>query len=134
VSLTRFMPNRLRRKYFTDLHRMAEYAIIPLGLDADLSVLSAATVDGKAIEFAAVPYRPRLRVAVVVPPAGSDGATLTEARPVVLGAVLGLDYDAPKLHICNPDLRAWAARPAITKAIEQCARTVWQAAQRNCEG
>jgi hypothetical protein len=134
VSLTRFMLNRLRRKYFTDLHRLAEYATIPLGIDAELPALSSETVDGRVLEFAAVPYRPRLRVAVAASSTEAQVAASVEAGPVVLGAVLGLDYDEPKLHICNPVWHDWAAQPATTQAIEQCARVVWQAAQRNCEG
>ena len=134
MSLTRFMPNPLRRRYFTDLRRLTDFAVIPLHRDSEMPVLGTATVDGQVLEFAAVPYRPRLRVAVAAQATASDDATSSPVGPVVLGAVLGLDYDEPKLHVCHPDWHDWAGRSANTRAIERCARTVWQAAQRNCEG
>lgn len=139
MSATRFISDRLRRRYFTVLGRLAEFAIIPLDVDADLPVLGVTVVDGQALEFAAVPYRPRLRVAVASQGEGSESEPVNGAAPVVIGVVLGLDYDEPKLHLRRPegpDVRwmDWAARSANTEGIEQGALTAWQAAQRNCDG
>jgi len=116
-------PHRVRAAYARAL------AEIPLpvrsfeGVDRGaLTMLAEVEIADRRLQFGFLRGVPRLWVVFV------------ELDPPVLGHLTDLASGRPELHITELDHINWARQPGRAMRIKREAVTVWQAAQRECEG
>lgn len=123
MGLGRKAPHRSRAAY------ARVFAQIPLPVraisapvDQALTVLGETEIGGRLIQYGTLATAPRLWVA------------FADASPPVFGYLTGLAVSDPQLHLTAPAHQHWATRPGRGGAIRAHGLTVWQQAQRDCEG
>lgn len=82
-------------------------------LEDELPVLATRTVEGRRVQFALIPNRPRFRL------------TFTDRHPALLGHITGLDSPTPELHVADPLHWEWARAEGTAIAIRDIARFTW---------
>jgi hypothetical protein len=86
--------------------------------------LGTACVGDHRLSYEAVLQQPRLRITMTGPALGQQGT--------VLGSVVALDTEAPRLRVSAPLHLEWAT--ANSESIIDAAVEIWNEVRRDCDG
>ncbi|MFG3342354.1 hypothetical protein [Glycomyces sp. NPDC048151] len=123
MGVGRRAPQRVRARYAKALAEIPLAITSFSGIDpGGLVTIGEAEIDGRELHFGLLYAIPRLWI------------SFPDRLPPVLGFVTGLDSGTTDLHITDLDHLEWARQAGRAARIKREAVTVWQAAQRECEG